>query len=157
VSQRDLRLWRLEATDACRTLIADYAWYVDVGTGPLTAADHLAARPRRIAELFTADGIWESSTLGRYDGRAAITERFARPARDGTAPRFSVHHYATPAVRLDDDDPHIAVGRGHLLFSVVAADGTATTGAGLVEAVFGVECDRWRIRRLTTWVGEALR
>jgi hypothetical protein len=69
-------LARLLIEHACGRLITDYARFVDFGEAA------------RIADLFTADGVWEGDGL-RMEGRDAIRAGFAR--RQGVTRRVSRH------------------------------------------------------------------
>ena len=63
--QLEKRVQALEDVNAIRNLKAQYAAYCD---------DHY--NPDGIAALFTADAVWESQGLGRFEGREAIREFF---------------------------------------------------------------------------------
>ena len=80
---------RLMIERACERLIAEYARLVDFG--------HAA----RIADLFTADGVWESGDL-RMEGREAIRTGFGR--REGIARRVSRHVCTNVIIDVLSDD-----------------------------------------------------
>jgi hypothetical protein len=83
-------LARLLIERACERLVVDYARFVDFGE-----ASH-------IADLFTADGVWESGDL-RMVGRDAIRAGFAR--REAVARRVSRHvctNVAVDVIGADD-------------------------------------------------------
>ena len=59
------RVRALEDADAIRNLKARYAAYCDDNYNP-----------DKIAELFVEDAVWESGSLGQFEGREAIREFF---------------------------------------------------------------------------------
>ena len=74
VTSKDLirRLDALESEGAIRRLMSEYQEVCDFGAGSGT----------QIANLFTADGIWEgvgrvAEVLGTHQGREAIAQRFS--------------------------------------------------------------------------------
>ena len=65
VERLEKRLQALEDAEAIRNLKAEYAALCD---------DHYNADG--IAALFAQDAVWESPSLGRYEGREAIRKFF---------------------------------------------------------------------------------
>jgi hypothetical protein len=71
-----------------------------------------------IADLFTADAVWDGGRgLGRVTGRAAIADRLARPTLD-----FSRHLFVKPRISVDGDR---ARARWDLLSPCRRPDGTS--------------------------------
>ena len=86
------RLDALESEGAIRRLMSEYQEARDFGTG----------NGASIANLFTADGIWEgvgqvAKALGSHQGREAIERRFS-----ATFP-FSVHFLTNESIIVDGD------------------------------------------------------
>lgn len=82
-------LARLVAERACERLLVEYVRRVDFGEAA------------SLADLFTADGIWEAEGLV-LDGREAIRTHFLR--RQGVIRRVSRHLVTNVAVDLEGDD-----------------------------------------------------
>ena len=74
----EARLQVLEDTDAIRNLKSRYAELCDDNYNP----DGIAA-------LFAEDAVWESESLGRYEGREAIRDFFARASSIFS---FAIHY-----------------------------------------------------------------
>lgn len=86
------RLDALESEGAIRRLMSEYQEARDFGTGSGAS----------IADLFTADGIWEgvgrvAEALGSHQGREAIERRFSAPFP------FSVHFLTNEVIIVDGD------------------------------------------------------
>ena len=124
--ERRLRI--LEAEHDIRVLMAAYVAARDGhGTG------------REIAELFTADGIWEGTgpygaQLGRHRGRDAIARRFS-----GDLPP-TLHLLGGEQIQIDGDH---ATGRWNYL-ALAVLDGEAAWMAGRYDNDFVVEAGRWQ-------------
>jgi ketosteroid isomerase-like protein len=82
-------LARLVAERACERLLVEYVRRVDFGEAA------------SLADLFTADGIWEAEGLV-LDGREAIRKHFLR--RQGVIRRVSRHLVTNVAVDVEGDD-----------------------------------------------------
>src|SRR5262245_17290837 len=82
-------LARLLIERTCERLVADYARFVDFGEAS------------RIADLFAADGVWESGDL-KMVGRDAVRAGFAR--REGVTRRVSRHVCTNVAIDVLDAD-----------------------------------------------------
>lgn len=111
-------LARLLIERACERLVTDYARFVDFGEAS------------RIADLFTADGVWETEGV-RMDGRDAIRAGFGR--REQVTRRVSRHVCTNVAIdvlsgdearglaylvnfrfdRREGDDPAMPAPAGH--------------------------------------------
>jgi ketosteroid isomerase-like protein len=85
----DRRIRRLEDLEAIKQLKARYAAYCDA---------HYDADA--LADLFTADAIWDGGILGYNEGRAAIRQFFR-----GSSQRisFALHHIVNPIIEVDGD------------------------------------------------------
>ena len=135
VTSEDLlrRLDALESEGALRRLMSEYQEARDFGTGSGT----------RIANLFTADGIWEgvgrvAEVLGSHQGREAIERRFAAPLP------FSVHFLTNESIIVDGDT---AMGTGRDLQSTVYK-GQAVWIAGRYHNDFVRVEGQWKFRHL---------
>lgn len=91
-------LTRLLDERACERLVIDYTHLVDFGEAA------------RIADLFTADGVWEADGV-RMDGRDAIRAGFG--ARQGVTRRTSRHVCTNVAITLEG--PDAAAGISYLV------------------------------------------
>lgn len=87
----DLRLQRLEDFEAIRQLKARYCQACD--------DDH---NPDKLGPLFTEDGVWEASSVGRAEGRAAIQKLLGDIGRSGTI-RNSAHNVMNPIIEISGD------------------------------------------------------
>jgi hypothetical protein len=92
-------LERLLADRDLTRLLVEYCALVDFG------------QAERIADLFTAEGVWESSDGVRMEGQDAIRAGFGR--RQGIS-RRSARHVITN-LALDVDSPQAARGRCYLI------------------------------------------
>ena len=99
------RLQDLESANEIRNLKAAYA-----------AACDDNYNPDRIAALFTADAVWESQGLGRYEGREAIREFFRGISGHFT---FALHYGLNPHIEVDGDT---ARARWYLLMPCTVGD-----------------------------------
>lgn len=83
---------------ACRNLIGRYCHYIDFGEAS------------RVAELFTADGIWEDGRT-TLDGIEAIRRGFA--ARESRSDRISRHVCSTTALEFETAESASCGSRAH--------------------------------------------
>src|SRR5207249_5438542 len=83
------RIRRLEDLEEIKQLKARYAAYCDA---PYDAD--------ALAELFTADAVWDGGLLGYNAGREAIRQFFR-----GSSQRisFALHHIVSPLIAIDGD------------------------------------------------------
>lgn len=136
-------LERLLDERACERLVIDYTHLVDSGEAA------------RIADLFTADGVWEADQI-RMDGRDAIRAGFG--ARQGVKRRTSRHVCTNVAITLHGADE--ATGLSYLVnYRHDSTTGTAELPAPVGHPKFVGEYhdrfvrtpDGWRIahRRCT--------
>ena len=89
---------------ACERLITAYSHLIDGGEAA------------RVADLFTADGVWESADA-RFDGGPAIAQAFSR--RQANAGRRSRHVCTNVAVEVGSADE----ATGHCYFTLYRVDG----------------------------------
>lgn len=134
-------LQRMAAERSCEALIARYAHVIDDG------------HASQVADLFTADGVWESpeSTLV---GRDAIRTAFLRREQSGRRSR----HVCTN-VAVDVVDESNATGICYLvLFRTDAPDdgsparGTQPALVGVYRDSFARDPEGWRFRHRVTEV-----
>lgn len=83
------RLRALEDTNAIRNLKARYAAYCDDQYDP-----------DGIAGLFTEDAVWESPSLGRFEGREAIRTFFRGASKIFT---FAIHYSLNSQIEVEGD------------------------------------------------------
>src|SRR5947199_9109784 len=107
----------------------------------LEARDFGAGDGTHIANLFTADAIWEgvgrlAEVLGSHQGREAIERRFSAPLP------FSVHFLTNESITIDVDT---AVGMWRYLQSSVYK-GQATWIAGRYHTDFVRVKGHWKLR-----------
>jgi hypothetical protein len=86
------RLDRLESLEAIRQLKARYCAACD--------ADH---DPQALGPLFENDAVWEADGIGRFEGRRAIEDYFARVRASGRL-RNSAHHAVNPIIEVNGDE-----------------------------------------------------
>jgi len=127
------RLDALESEGAIRRLMSEYQEARDFGTGSGT----------HIANLFTADGIWEgvgrvAEVLGSHQGREAIERRFSAPLP------FSVHFLTNESIIVDGDT---AMGTWMYLQTTVSK-GQAVWIAGRYHNDFVRVEGQWKFRHL---------
>ncbi|HEY7946641.1 MAG TPA: nuclear transport factor 2 family protein [Acidimicrobiales bacterium] len=114
---------RVEASEsvlAIQGLKARYGELVDhrFSAGAVVDAARLAAVADAVADLFTADGVWDGGPgLGRAEGRPAIAARLRDPTLT-----FSRHFFLNPRIDVDGET---ATGRWDLLSPCRRADGTS--------------------------------
>lgn len=115
LEQMERRLQALESAEAIRNLKAEYAAYCDDNYN----ADAIAAQ-------FTPDAIWESPTLGRYEGREAIRGFFRGAAGIFS---FAIHYSLNGQIHVDGN---FARAQWYLFMPCTVAEGNqATWRAGI--------------------------
>lgn len=87
----------LEDIEAIKRLKARYCLHVDSG------------EPDKVADLFTADAVWDGGAVGRYEGRDAI-RAFMRDLPKMLS--FALHHVMNPLIEVDGD---AATGHWYLI------------------------------------------
>jgi len=106
IAAMERRLQRLEDAEAIRNLKAEYAALCDNQYD----ADGIAA-------LFTPDAIWESPSLGRFEGREAIRGFFRQASGIFS---FAIHYSLNGHIEIDGDT---ARARWYLFMPCTVADG----------------------------------
>ena len=120
----------LEDREAIRDLKALYCEICDDGHDP-----------GRIVEIFTADGIWESDSLGEFRGRDAIRAQFAI-FRDKVS--FSQHMVTNPVITVEGDSAH---GTWYFLTPIVVDDESRWNFVRYDDDYVRVD-GRWKIEHL---------
>ncbi len=121
------RLQRLEDAEAIRNLKAEYAALCDNQYD----ADGIAA-------MFTADAIWESPSLGRFEGREAIRGFFQRASGIFS---FAIHYSLNGHIEIDGDTAH---ARWYLFMPCTVAEGNRPMWrAGIDHETYVRVGDRW--------------
>lgn len=90
LSEVKVRLARLEAIDAIKRLIVDYARGADHGNDP-----------EMLRPLFVDDAIWEAKGFGRYEGRDNVIAFLESVAGDRVW--WSLHFMISPKIDLAPD------------------------------------------------------
>lgn len=90
LAELEARVRTLEDTNAIHNLKSRYAALCD---------DNY--QPDGIAALFTEDAVWESDTLGRYEGRGAIREFFRGASSMFT---FAIHYSLNSQITVSGDN-----------------------------------------------------
>ena len=101
VAELRVRLEAAEAVQAIQNLKARYAQLVDERyvRGKVAPEEKVAAIAEQIAELFTADGVWDGGpALGVSTGREQIAARMRAPTLV-----FSWHFFLKPQIHIDGD------------------------------------------------------
>jgi hypothetical protein len=141
------RLAASESVLAIQALKARYGELVDrrFSAGSVVDTDTLAAVAGAVAELFTADGVWDGGpALGLAAGRDAIAARLREPTLT-----FSRHFFVNPRIEVASDR---ATGRWDLLSPCRRADGTSYWMCGYEDDEYGRVDGIWlhRSMKLTT-------
>ena len=89
LEELEKRVRALEDADAIRNLKARYAAYCDDNYNP-----------DKIASLFVEEAVWESGSLGRFEGREAIREFFRGASKIFT---FAIHYGLNPHIEVNGD------------------------------------------------------
>jgi hypothetical protein len=143
VARLSARLRAVEDVQAIERLKARYGELVDRRYGPhgIVAAAELDALATAIADLFTADAVWDGGkALGLCRGRAAIRERFREPTLS-----FSWHFFVKPRIEVSGDR---ARGTWDILAPCTTQDGRAQWMAGVEEDEYERVDDRWLHRSM---------
>jgi ketosteroid isomerase-like protein len=126
------RIRRLEDLEEIKQLKARYAAYCDANYD----ADALA-------ELFTADAVWDGGILGRSEGREAIRQFFR-----GSSQRisFAIHNMLNPIIDVTGDT---ATGTWYLLQTCTYTNGNqAVLGAATYYDRYVREHGVWKFRHV---------
>jgi ketosteroid isomerase-like protein len=134
LEQLERRLRALEDAEAIRNLKALYAAHCDDNYN----CDAIAA-------LFTEDAVWESPSLGRFEGREAIRD-FFRGASGIFS--FAIHYSLNGQIHVDGD---AARAQWYLFMPcTVAAGERAMWRAGIDREEYVRIDGRWLFRRKTS-------
>lgn len=122
------RLRALEDAEAIRNLKSRYAAFCDDNYNP----DGIAA-------LFAPDAVWESPSLGRYEGREAIRGFFQGA---GGIFSFAIHYSLNGEIHVDGDT---AWARWYLFMPCTVAEGNRALWRA------GIDHERY-VRSGNTWL-----
>ena len=130
----------LEDADAIRNLKATYAGHCDDNYNP-----------DKIAELFVEDAVWESQTLGKFEGREAIREFFRGASKIYS---FALHYGLNPHIEVTGDT---ARARWYLFMPCTMADGNkAMWRAGIDDEEYVRVNGEWKFKnKLATGIFSA--
>ena len=132
--QLEKRVQALEDVNAIRNLKAQYAAYCD---------DHY--NPDGIAALFTADAVWESQGLGRFEGREAIREFFRGASQIFT---FAIHYSLNGQIEVHGDS---ARAQWYLFMPCTLGEGNrAMWRAGIDREEYVRVNGEWKFKRKTS-------
>ena len=124
------RVRAVEDVDALRNLKAKYAAYCD---------DNYDAD--KIAEMFVEDAVWESGSLGRFEGREAIREFFRGASKIFT---FALHYGLNPHIEVTGDT---ARARWYLFMPCTVGDGNrAMWRAGIDDEEYVRVNGEWKFK-----------
>jgi len=124
------RVRAVEDVDALRNLKAKYAAYCD---------DNYDAD--KIAEMFVEDAVWESGSLGRFEGREAIREFFRGASKIFT---FALHYGLNPHIEVTGDT---ARARWFLFMPCIVGDGNkAMWRAGIDDEEYVRVNGEWKFK-----------
>ena len=134
LEELEQRVRALEDADAIRNLKARYAAYCDDNYNP-----------DKIAELFVEDAVWESGSLGRFEGREAIREFFRGASKIFT---FAIHYGLNPQIEVNGDT---ARARWYLFMPCTVAQGNqATWRAGIDDEEYVRVDGEWKFKSKTS-------
>lgn len=134
------RLQRTEDIETIRQLKAAYCDACD--------DDH---NGDKVAELFTADGLWQQAGGTAFSGRAEIAAHLFS-IRQAKTMRRSSHMVSNPIIEIDGDE---ATGQWRFLMLCTAYDGNSFHRIiGRYQDTYRREQGHWRIRSLTAVVEE---
>lgn len=134
LEELEKRVRALEDVNAIRILKARYAAYCDDGYNP-----------DKIAELFVEDAVWESGSLGRFEGREAIREFFRGASKIFT---FAIHYGLNPQIEVNGDT---ARARWYLFMPCTVAEGNkAMWRSGIDDEEYVRVNGEWRFKSKTS-------
>lgn len=117
-------------------LMALYAHHGDRGFGAA------GADPAALAGLFTQDGVWESGTLARFEGREAIAAGI-----DAAPVKFVVHLMLNPIIAIEGD---MASGDWRALLLLSVGEAVPRWAIAHYAVRYRRTAQGWRIAALTT-------
>lgn len=125
---------RLAALEDIRRLKAEYCLHCDRGYAP-----------DALAELFTEDAVWDGGLRGRFSGRAAIREFFAKAS--DVFP-YAAHLVMNPIINIDGDRA-TGIWRMMMPCTINTANGAeCTIQVSEYNETYRREDGRWRIAEL---------
>jgi ketosteroid isomerase-like protein len=134
VEELEQRVRALEDANEIRWLKAQYAAYCDDNYNP-----------DKIAGLFVEDATWESSALGRFEGREAIREFFRGASKIFT---FAIHYGLNPQIEVNGDT---AKARWYLFMPCTVGDGNqAMWRAGIDDEEYVRVNGKWMFKSKTS-------
>lgn len=143
IASLEARLREVEDVQAIHRLKAHYAKLVDSRTPhrKQLPQDEVDAAARKIAALFTEDGIWDGGrALGVARGREEIYQRLRKPSL-----LFAWHFFVKPHIEIDGDQAH---GSWDILSPCTSADGRALWMAGVEHDTYARLDGRWLHRSM---------
>ncbi len=121
----------LEDIEAIKALKASYCFLTDDG------------EVDRLAELFTADAVWDGGVIGRFEGRAAIREFFVDLPK---LISFALHLVMNPRIEVHGDH---ATGQWYLVEpNTTAGREMAVWGAGRYDEEYVRVDGQWKFQRV---------
>jgi hypothetical protein len=132
------RLAAVEAVQEIHRLKARYAALIDErytrdGAKP---PEEVARIADAAAQLFAPDAVWDGGErLGRWQGRAAIRQRFLDPTL-----MFTLHYFVNPVIEVDGDS---ARGTWQILSPITLADGRPGWMAGIEHDAYRRHEECW--------------
>lgn len=134
LEQLEQRIRALEDVNAIRNLKARYAAYCDDNYNP----DGIAA-------LFTADAVWESQGLGRFEGREAIREFFRGASHIFS---FAIHYSLNGQIDVQGDT---ARAQWYLFMPCTLAEGNRAMWRAGIDTEEYVRVDgEWKFHSKTS-------
>ena len=125
------RVLVLEDIEAIKALKASYCFLTDDG------------EVDRLAELFTADAVWDGGVIGRFEGRAAIREFFVDLPK---LISFALHLVMNPRIEVHGDR---ATGQWYLVEpNTTAGREMAVWGAGRYDEEYVRVDGQWKFQRV---------
>jgi hypothetical protein len=131
IAALERRLAAVEGVQAIERLKARYAELVDArySRGNVVEPVKLEEAARRIAELFTEDGVWDGGkALGVARGRGEIAARMREPTL-----LFSWHYFLKPRIEVEGD---AARARWDILSPCTTKDGRPHWMAGFEDDAY---------------------
>ena len=130
LKELEQRVRALEDVEALQNLKARYAAFCDDNYNP-----------DGIAELFVEDAVWESGSLGRFEGREAIREFFQGASKIFT---FALHYGLNPQIEVTGDT---ARAKWYLFMPCTVGDGNkAMWRAGIDDEEYVRVNGEWKFK-----------
>lgn len=139
-STLEQRVQQWEDTVAIQKLKFAYGRFIDEGLSG-GGGDF---PPQAMLDQFTDDAVWEAEFHGRFEGKEAIRDFFARVSGSVT---FSLHYMMNPTIEIA---PSGREATGHWVsFETLTVDGTAYWLATTYDDVYTKESGRWQFRHVS--------